>query len=289
MKKKHLVLIIVGLIILYVVTVSVLLLKPQNNGESVATIGDDSISRQEWLNEMEAIYGESTLKDLIDQKVIEQMAKKYDIKVNDKEIDRELRMLKTSAYSQGQYQNEEKLKQQIKFSLLLEELLTKDAVISNKEIEKYYQQNKGLFTIPTSYHLSQIIVDTKKEAEQTIDELKQGSSFSVLAMERSIDEFSANQGGDIGFVNEEEESVSPEVLMQIKQLKKDGWTKPIKVADGYAIFLLHERVPEKKYSYKDVKNQIRRQLALEQMDIPVTADIFWNEADVEWFYGNKKD
>lgn len=289
MKKKHLVLIIVGLIILYVVTVTVLLLKPQNNGESVATIGDDSISRQEWLNEMEAIYGESTLKDLIDQKVIEQMAKKYDIKVNDKEIDRELRVLKTSAYSQGQYQNEEKLKQQIKFSLLLEELLTKDAVISNKEIEKYYQQNKGLFTIPTSYHLSQIIVDTKKDADQTIDELKQGSSFSVLAMERSIDEFSANQGGDIGFVNEEEESVSPEVLTQIKQLKPDGWTKPIKVADGYAIFLLHERVPEKKYSYKDVKNQIRRQLALEQMDMPVTADIFWNEADVEWFYGNKKD
>lgn len=282
-------LIIVGLIILYVVTVTVLLLKPQNNGESVATIGDDSISRQEWLNEMEAIYGESTLKDLIDQKVIEQMAKKYDIKVNDKEIDRELRVLKTSAYSQGQYQNEEKLKQQIKFSLLLEELLTKDAVISNKEIEKYYQQNKGLFTIPTSYHLSQIIVDTKKDADQTIDELKQGSSFSVLAMERSIDEFSANQGGDIGFVNEEEESVSPEVLTQIKQLKPDGWTKPIKVADSYAIFLLHERVPEKKYSYKDVKNQIRRQLALEQMDMPVTADIFWNEADVEWFYGNKKD
>jgi foldase protein PrsA len=143
--------------------------------------------------------------------------------------------------------------------------------------------------VPTSYHLSQIIVHTKKEAEQTIKELAQGSSFSVLAMERSIDEFSANLGGDIGYVNEEDERISNDIMEKIKDLKPGKWTQQYKTDEGYAVYLLHERIPEKKYSYKEVKNQIRRQLALEQMDMSVSADIFWKEAKVEWFYGNKKD
>ena len=215
------------------------------------------------------------------------MALKNNITLTEKEIERELTLLKTTSYLPNL--NDDQLRQQIKYSLLLEEIFTKDAAVSEKEMKKYYNSNKSQFAIPTSYHISQIIVPTKKEADQTIKELKLGSSFSVLAMERSIDEFSANQGGNIGYVSEEDERISINVLEELKGLNEGKWTQPFKTEEGYCIFLLHEKVPEKKYSYKEVKNQIRRQLALEQMDMPVTADIFWDEVNVEWFYGNKTD
>lgn len=282
MKKKHLLFIVAALIILNIVTATVLFIKTKD--EFVATIGDEKISRQEWLNEMEDRFGESALKDLVDQKVILQMANKYNISISEKEIDHELTLIKTSSYLEDQNETEEKLREQIKHSLLLEELLTKDVAVSSGEMKKYYQDNKELFVIPTSYELSQIIVNTKKEAEQTSKELKQGSSFEALAMERSIDEFSRNQGGKIGYVKEEEEGISPDNFSKIKQLKPGTWTKPLKTDEGYVIYLLHERVPEKKYSYKEVKNQIRRQIALDQMDVPVSADLFWEEARVDWFY-----
>lgn len=32
---------------------------------------------------------------------------------------------------------------------------------------------------------------------------------------------------------------------------------------------------------------IRRQIALEQMDVPVSAKPFWKETDVEWYYGEQ--
>jgi foldase protein PrsA len=288
-KKKQFLFIIAGLIVLNIATITYFLLNSQDNGETVAKVGDEKITRQEWLSEMEARYGESALKDIIDQRVIEQMAKKYDITVSDKDINRELTLLKTSSYLENQNSNDEKLKEQVRLSLLFEEILTKDAVVSNDEMEKYYEVNKASFVIPTSYQLSQIIVHTKKEAEQTIKELKQGSSFSVLAMERSIDGFSANQGGDIGFVNEEEERIPPDVFSKIKKLKTGNWTQPIKTEEGYAIYLLEEKIAEKKYSYKEVKNQIRRKLALEQMDRSVTADVLWKEVKVDWFYGNKEN
>jgi foldase protein PrsA len=284
--KKQLWLIIAALVALNCLTVIFFLSKTEWASEQVATVGNDSISRQEWLNELEARYGKDTLKDLVDQKVVEQMAEKYHIQVSDQDVNRELMMMKTLYGSYDQQEgNEEKLKKQIKYSLLLEELLTKDVAIKEEELKSFYKQNKKLFHIPESYHISQIVTKSKKDAEQIFRELKQGSNFQALAMEQSIDESTANQGGDLGFVSEEDERVPQAVLNEAKKLKPGNWSKPVETKNGYTIVFLHEKVPGKNFSYKEVKDQIRRQIALEQMDAPVSAQTFWEEAKVDWFYG----
>lgn len=288
MKKEKLWLVIAGLILLNCLTV-VFFLATGNTGtnETVATVGKEKITRQDWLNEMESRYGKEVLSELVDQKVIETAGEKYGVNVSKKAVERELRIIKTMYGSSGGYQSsdEEKWLQQIKSSIILEELLTKDVNVSEKEMKSYYDQNKTQFNLPDSYHISQIVVGTKKEAEQTLKELEQGSNFSVLAMERSIDEFTANHGGDVGYINDKSERYSDEFIKSIKKLKPGKWSKPLKFEDGYAIVMLHEHVEGKKYSYKEVKDQIRRQIALAQMDTPVSAKTLWNEADVEWFYG----
>jgi foldase protein PrsA len=286
-KKQQIKIAIAALIVLNIITITLLLIAVYNNKETVAMVGDDAISRKDWISEMEARYGEKTLKEMIDEKIIERLAKKYDISISEKDIEREFLRLKTSAYLHEENHEEEKLKQKIKNSLLLEELLTKDVVISKKAIQKYYEENKDEFRFPASYHLSQIVVKTKKEAEQTVKELQQGSSFSALAMERSIDSFSASQGGDIGYVTEEEERLPGHIMKKIKHLKPKQWTNPMKMDGNYVIFLLHENIPEKNYPFSEVRSQIRRQLALEQLEQPLTADVFWNEEDVDWIYGDK--
>lgn len=290
MEKKQLWYIIAGLAIFNAITLVMLIAKPailEGNKETVAEIGKESITRQEWLTELEERYGQETLRDLIDQEVVKQMAEEYEIEISDKAVERELTIYKAMYSSAGnEPKTEEKWKQQIKYSLLLEEILTKDVKVSEEDMKSFYEQNNSLFDIPASYHLSQIIVETKKEADLAVKELKDGSSFAALAMERSIDEFSANEGGDIGFVTEEDELVSPEVVDAAKALKSEEWTGPVKVENGYAIVYLHERLEGKKYAFSEVKNQIRRQIALEQMDIPVSARAFWNDADVSWFYGD---
>lgn len=288
MKKDKLLIIIAGLILLNILTIAFFLTKGNTgNSETVATVGKEKITRQDWLNEMESRYGKEVLSELVDQKVIETSGKKYGIKISNKAVERELKMIKTMYGNAGGYQlaDEEKWLAQIKNSLILEELLTKDANVSEQEIKSYYEQNKSQFILPDSYHISQIVVKTKKEAEQTVKELEQGSNFSVLAMERSIDEFTAHQGGDAGYINEKSEHYSEEVFKQIKKLKQGKWSGPIKFGDDYVIIMLHEFVKGKEYSFKEVKDQIRRQIALAQMDTPVSAKSLWNEADVDWFYG----
>lgn len=260
------------------------------NEETVATVGKQTISRQDWLNELEERYGQAVLKEMIDQTVIEEMAAKYDIEVSGQDVDREYRMLQTTnnSFSPKKQVNEKKWKEQIRNALLLEELLTKDVVVSNKELKSYYEKNKNLFNVPTAYHLSHIIVKTKKEAEKAFKELSQGSSFSALAMERSIEEFSANEGGDIGYISGQDERYPKQYIETAKKLKKGAYSKPIKVEQGYALLKLEGKISGKNYSFDDVKDQIRRQIALEQMKTPASATTFWDEANVEWFYGNNK-
>jgi foldase protein PrsA len=287
--------IIAGLFLINCLTIAYFIKQPlvernTDANEVVAKIGKEQITRGEWLNEIEARYGKAVLKDLIDQKVIMELADKYRIHVSDEAIEHELRLMQTmygDASKAGS--DEEKWKEQIRYSLLLEELLTKDVIVTEEEMKDYYKQNKNLFDIPTSYQLSHIVVKTKKEAEAAIKELNQGSSFSALAMERSIEEFSANQGGDIGFISEADDRYPASYIQQAGSLAKGEWSAPIEVKNGYAIIKLHQKMAGKSYSFEEVKGQIRRQIALEQMDTPVSASAFWNELNVDWFYKNKND
>lgn len=256
--------------------------------ETVATIGKEAITRQEWLNELEARYGKDILKEMVDQKVIEEMAAKYKIKVSNQEVEREFRLLQTTynSFSQKNKTNEKKWKEQIRSSLLLEELLTKDVEVSTEELTSYYEKNKDLFNVPEAYHLSHIIVSTLEEAEQTSKELAQGSNFSTLAIERSIEEFSANEGGDIGYISEDDERYPMEYIETAKELELKTYSDPLKVEQGYAIIKLEGKISGQTYSFDEVKEQIRRQIALEQMKAPASAATFWDAAKVEWFYGN---
>lgn len=289
-EKKQLWIIIAGLIALNCLTVAFFLTKlgtSHGSSEVVATVGKEEVTRQEWLNVMEERYGKDTLKEMIDEKVIEALAKKYDISISEAAVDREMFLIKTMYGSSSDASNEEEWRRQIKSSLMLEEILTKDVNVPEEELQAYYNENESFYAIPTSYHVSQIVVKTEKEANQALEELKSGSNFAALAMERSMDEFSAAQGGDIGFVRSEDETISADYIKALETLKPGEWTGAIPVENGYAIALLHEKIDGKEYSFKEVKNEIRRVIALEQMEGESSVEAFWNEVDVEWFYGEQ--
>jgi foldase protein PrsA len=289
---------IFSLVIINCLTVGYFLSKERNvipvssNGETsetIATIGETTITREQWMSELESRFGKDTLKELVNIKVVDELAKKYNITVSDDVIERELAVYKSmyNSLDEEQFGNEDNWREQIRYSILLEELLTRDVSVPDEEIETFYENNKDLYNIEDTYHLSHIIVKTEKEANMLIDELKGGSSFEALALEKSLDEFTANQGGDIGFVSKDNEYVPSAYIETVSKLNDGEWSEPIQVDTGYAVILLHEKLEGKSYGYEDVKDQIRRQIAMEQMEGSVTVDPLWKEMGVTWFYGNK--
>ncbi|MBN8194320.1 peptidyl-prolyl cis-trans isomerase [Bacillus sp. NTK074B] len=255
--------------------------------EVVASVGGESVTREDWLYSLEQQHGKEELRTMINQKVVDQLAEKYDIDVSNKEVEQEYYLIQSvyNAYDEENFEDEETLKKQIRSELLLEELITKDVQIPEKELEKFYTQNEDQYSIPKMYKLKQLKVADRTEADQVLDELDAGSNFEALAIERSIDEESAHLGGDIGYVPLDGDILSDDAKGEVKPLSQGEWTSPVQEEEGYVIYYVDDILKERHFSLKDVKSQIRRQIALEQVETPLKPESFWDELKVDWFYG----
>lgn len=266
-------------------------LVPNGSGgnEEVASVQGDAITREEWMAAMEDQHGRDTLLGLVNQKVMATAAKEYEIKVTDKEIDLELAMLRTAQDGTDSSlfaEDTESLRKQVKAQLILEKVLTKDIVVEDAEVEAFYEENRSLYDVEDAYRTRMIVVGSRKEAEETVKELENGSSFEALARERSIDTASGSLGGDIGYISPGQPSVDPAIAEAAASLKEEAWSEPLQMKDGrLAIVSVSEKAEGQTFTFKEVQAHIARELALEQLPQSVTPEAFWQEFDAEWFYG----
>ncbi|KOS63069.1 peptidyl-prolyl cis-trans isomerase [Lysinibacillus agricola] len=260
--------------------------------EQVAAVDGDIITRQDWMVAMEERYGKETLQNLVNESVMDKAAKKFKIQVTDKEIDLELALMRSAQDkfdTAMQNLSAEQLQQKIRSQLILDKVLTKDVVIKEGSIEKYYEENQALYNTKTSYRTNFIEVESKKGAEEAVSGIKKASDFSVLAREISVDSASASLGGDIGFLTEKQANIDPAILNAAKALKAGEVSKAFKLDNGhYGIVQVQEIIEGQSFTYDDVKEHIERELALEQVPQSVTPEAFWSEFNATWYYGEAK-
>ena len=266
--------------------------------EVIAIVGDKPITKMDLFEQLESRFGNEELEMLINKEVINQMANKYDITIDDSDVEFEFKLFKTLYATHNDSLEAEVLKEQIKSNIILEELLVKDVKIEDEELRSYFEENKDMFQFKENYRLSHIVLDRKEEAERVLEELKNGSSFPALAMEVSLDDFTAFQGGDIGLINANDTLFPKMYFQEAQKLKVGEWSKILEVNEmfmwgnpnnnpntQFVILYLHEKLDAFHYSYADVKGHIKRKIALEQMPHSVSATVFWDEVGVEWNTG----
>lgn len=257
----------------------------KSSKEEVAAVDGATITREAWMVAMEEKIGRETLRELVNEKVMEAAAKEYGISVSKKELETELALIHSRDEDAYTGLDLKKEKEAIKSALILEKVLTKDIVIDDQEIKKNYEENLDVYHVETAARTSIIIVDTKEEAEQAIKEVKDGSNFAALAREKSVDLASASLGGDIGYINESSTIVDDAIIQAATDLKKGKLSEPIALEDGrFAVAYVSDIMKGKKFKLKEVKEHIQRQLALEQLPETITPDAFWKDFNVTWFY-----
>lgn len=259
--------------------------------EMVASIDGKEITRQQWMAAMETRYGKETLQILVNTAVMEKASKDYKIKVLDEEIDLEVALLRTAqdgTDTKIQSLTNEELRQEIRAQLILEKVLTKDIIINEDQVNTYYKENQLLYNIPTTYRTSIIVVGSLKEANRVLKELDNGSDFSVLAREHSLDTSSASLGGEIGFITTSQNNIDKGIQEAVKGLDMQEVSEPFVMSDGrYGVVMVTEINAGKSFTYEEVKGHIERVIALEQLPNTVTPEAFWEEFNVTWFYGEK--
>ncbi|GAA0353633.1 peptidyl-prolyl cis-trans isomerase [Bacillus horti] len=249
--------------------------EPVTSDKVVAMFAGESITMEDLVTRLIDRYGEQTLDELINRKLIAQKAQSLGLEVDEEEIDLELEALRLGYSSEEEfYQDLEsqigissaELRAELEYYMLLEEMATMDIAITEQQIQDFYEEHGYLFEIPTQYRVHQIAVKTEQEAQQALNEISGGSSFEAVAAERSIDLASSSAGGDMGFVAEDDFYIEESVLQALEALELDVLSEPIETSEGFVIVKVTEKKEGSKQKLENVSAKIRRQLALQQID-----------------------
>ncbi|MBQ7150728.1 MAG: peptidylprolyl isomerase [Synergistaceae bacterium] len=136
---------------------------------------------------------------------------------------------------------------------------TKNLVVSDDDVKKFYDDNPKVFTQPERVHARHILVSGDADLAKVQEELKAGKSFDVVAKEFSTDPGSAANGGDLG---EFPRGVMvPEFEKAAFALKNPGdISEPVKSKFGWHIIKLEEHIPESPMPFEQVKEQVLQEL-----------------------------
>jgi len=149
----------------------------------VATVNGKSISRLTVIKTLEKQAGKKTLENLIVKSLILQEANKRKINVSQKDIDNEIKKIKSNLSSQGmtldqalksQGMTKNDLVKELKTQLTLQKMAGNNIKISKKEIDDFIKKNKDHYP------------DKKISRNQAVAQLKQQKT------QQNIQKFLAN-------------------------------------------------------------------------------------------------
>ncbi len=263
-----------------------------DRNKPLAEIGNKEILYQDWMSELIEQYGESVLHDLIDKEVVFQLAEEENIEIHPKIVDRELSrmMVMQGLLSADEKEKKvEKWTEQIHYRYYLQHLLSKSISVSEAEIEEYYQFYQNQYQFDDMVQLSHILVSTEQEAEYVMARLDDGESFSEVASELSTDEGSAASGGYLGFYSKTSSFIPSEYYDTAISLEAGTYSEPVLVNNGYAIIFHHQHLPAIELSYEEAYEEVRQDIALDQLESEVDASVLWDQLEIDLRYKNENN
>jgi len=192
---------------------------------------------------------------------------------------------------------------------LLNEQIKGKIDILDKDVKKYYEDNKQKFHRPESFRTRHIFValfppkdlrtqsisDLQKNreyfarmAEDKIDgiikELKEGADFEELAKEKSDDQASRDQGGDLELIYKG--ILDPAFDEAVSKLKPGEISEKVTTRFGFHVIQLIEKHPPEQVPFDTMENSIQKFLFMEEAkkQVEVYIDGLRKQATIETFF-----
>lgn len=243
--------------------------------------------------------------NLIDEEILMQRAAKLNLTASDDEVQSRLEELQAPYTKEefnkrlaDQHMTLNKLKEEIRRSKTEEKLFNKEINskinITDSDIANYYNAHKVEFDVPQpQYHIAQIVVtsvpnpnqqagnlqnskatndaEAKRKIEMVRNGISSGEDFGMLAARFSERSDTAQSGGDMGVITEDQLKAEPEVYAAMTKLNPGQVTDILPIYAntptgrkqvGYAIYKLLDKESAGQHELNDprVQQSIRKQL-----------------------------
>ncbi|OYW82147.1 MAG: peptidylprolyl isomerase, partial [Asticcacaulis sp. 32-58-5] len=236
---------------------------PEPGDTAVAKIEDQTVWASDVRNEAVAqgLIGEGEplditsdlfrrmLEEVIDQKLLAREAVKNGL---DKSIVAQRRLAAA--------------RERILGDMLVEKIV--DTAIDENAVKNLYEEQLKLAKQSEEIRARLIMTRTREEGEAIIKQLQAGSMFEALAMEKSTDQATRFNGGDMGYFTTD---VMPAAYKGVLANAKPGQIAgPIETDGGFAILKVEDRRQEQPLSLDEARPQILRFLTYDQVRILLT-------------------
>ena len=275
---------------------------PQVSDKPVARVNSAVLTDRDLLREMYAIFPyaqqhngfpkaqeaairQGALEMIIFEELVYQEAVRRKLTIPPEKLNRAEADFRKQFNSPDQYQqylqaemhgSEQKLRQQMKRSLLIEQVLKNDvadrSAVSLAEVKAYYDKNPARFEVPESFSFQSISVvpplkptaaqakEAQKHAEDALRQAKATTgyqNFGLLAEKISEDDFRVNMG-DHKVVGRDK--LPPQVVKALLAIQPGQVTGLIQIESAYTIIRLNAHTTARKKSLEEVKPDLKVEL-----------------------------
>ena len=272
-------------------------------------VNGDKISKDEFYARLEQVpvqtpqgtqlAGQYVVQQLINEKLVQQLAKKEGVTPTEAQIDKKFNSIKKQSGGDftralaGRGMTTEDFKRQMTTEQSLINIVTKGVTIPDDQVKKAYDQalaaKNSPFKRPEQVMVSMILTKDKAGIDKAYSLLNRGGLFEQVVKEQSQDSVTKPNGGQVPLpITKDDTRVPAEMRSMAFTLPSGKYSKPFNVKGSWVIIKANQKKPAKTQSYDDVKDFIKEQLAMregakknnfnkELADYAKTADIVVNK------------
>ena len=251
-----------------------LIMKIAQTNQQFAQLLYSSEAGQKLLEE----FNKTKLEEVINNTLLKQAAAESDVELTEKEknemFNKQVAQIKqqnnltdeqfVSALNKQGIESIEQYKkmflenENLLIQKFIEEKVLADLEISDEEAREFYNNNTQRYKQGERVKASHILVESKEKAEKLYDQLQNDASFSKLAKNNSVDNRSAKNGGQLGFI---EKGQFIEKFEKVAfNLEVGTISEPVETEYGYHIIKVSDKKEASTKSFEEVKSQIKDQL-----------------------------
>ncbi|MCB1736107.1 MAG: peptidylprolyl isomerase [Gammaproteobacteria bacterium] len=127
----------------------------------------------------------------------------------------------------------------------------------------WFDANPSVGEIPTRWHVGQIVLKTREDAEKVSARIKAGESLFNLAGELSIDPYGREHNGDMGWFRAGQGL--PEIEKVLDSMKDGEISSVLETQLGFHLLTVLERRPGSQKTYDDVHDRVEQAMIAEQL------------------------
>jgi peptidyl-prolyl cis-trans isomerase SurA len=215
---------------------------------------------------------------LIEERLLQRVAERFNIKVEDAEVDNAIEQMQQGANVNEETMAKELAAQgftlegyrhflmaQIRRARIIEATIRPTVSMSEEKIREYYQNHKNNYLFP-EVRVSQILIhvpaeatpkdleQAKEKVETVLQGLRKGTPFEELASRYSDDTTTVSSGGDLGFFKKGE--MVPTLEAVVFRMKAGEVSEVIQSSQGFHILKVTDIRAGSIAPFEEIKAQV---------------------------------